>query len=71
MATYDLRGDLSRVTAPTLVVGGTGDSATPLDHSRELAAAIPGAVLRTVTAGHLAVEDPGTLRTALLAHLMN
>ncbi|MFI6659178.1 alpha/beta fold hydrolase [Streptomyces sp. NPDC050523] len=69
LATYDLRHDLSRITAPTLVVGGTRDTATPLVHSRELAAGIPDAVLRTVTAGHLAVEDPDALRTALLAHL--
>jgi 3-oxoadipate enol-lactonase len=69
LATYDLRRDLSRITARTLVVGGTRDIATPLEHSRELAAGIPGAVLRFVTAGHLAVEDRGALRTALLAHL--
>ncbi|MFE7173902.1 alpha/beta fold hydrolase [Streptomyces sp. NPDC057616] len=69
LATYDLRSALRRITVPTLVVGGTRDVATPLDHSRELAHAIPDAVLRTVAVGHLAVEDPETLCTALLTHL--
>ncbi|MGW6159794.1 hypothetical protein ACWFRM_42915, partial [Streptomyces sp. NPDC055144] len=30
LAAYDLRSDLARITAPTLVVGGSLDIATPL-----------------------------------------
>ena len=39
----DLRPDLPRVTAPTLVMHGTADHVVPLDVGRRLAAAIAGA----------------------------
>lgn len=65
LAAYDCRPDLARITAPTLVVGGSHDLATPLDHARELADGIPGATLETVAAGHLAVEQPHAVRAAL------
>ncbi|WP_413810713.1 alpha/beta fold hydrolase [Streptomyces sp. OE57] len=69
LATYDLRSELARVTAPTLVIGGSHDTATPLEHAEELAAGIPGADLRTVATGHLAMEDPQAVEEALSAHL--
>lgn len=69
IAGYDLRPDLTRIAAPTLVIGGTHDIATPLDHARELAEGIPGAVLATVPTGHLALEAPTAVREALTGHL--
>jgi 3-oxoadipate enol-lactonase len=69
LASYDLRPDLARIKVPALVVGGTLDSATPLEHARELAEGIPNAVLRTIPCGHLAAERPLDLRDALIAHL--
>ncbi|MGW4643618.1 bifunctional 3-oxoadipate enol-lactonase/4-carboxymuconolactone decarboxylase PcaDC [Sphaerisporangium sp. NPDC004334] len=71
LAAYDLRADLPRVTAPTLVVAGRDDPATPPRHARELADGIPGASLTEVShAAHLAgVERPGPVLAALLAHL--
>jgi pimeloyl-ACP methyl ester carboxylesterase len=69
LATYDLQPELARITAPALVVGGSHDMATPLHHATELADCIPGATLRTVAAGHLAVEEPQAVETALSAHL--
>ncbi|MFC7383064.1 bifunctional 3-oxoadipate enol-lactonase/4-carboxymuconolactone decarboxylase PcaDC [Sphaerisporangium rhizosphaerae] len=71
LAAYDLRADLPRVTAPTLVVAGRDDPATPPRHARELADGIPGASLTEVGhAAHLAgVERPGPVLAALLAHL--
>lgn len=71
LAAYDLRPDLVRVAARTLVVGGTHDLATPLEHARELADGIPRATLETVAAGHLAVEQPHAVRDALSTLLNN
>lgn len=69
LAAYDVRRDLERITAPTLVMSGTHDTATPLDHARELAHGIPGATLTTLATGHLTVEDPQAVAAALRAHL--
>ncbi|MEU1520330.1 alpha/beta fold hydrolase [Streptomyces sp. NPDC005811] len=69
LATYDLRPALAGITAPTLVVGGSHDLATPLEHARELAASIPQAVLKVINCGHLAAERPRALRAALASHL--
>jgi len=69
LATYDIRARLSEIATPTLVIGGTRDLATPLEHAEELAAGIPGATLTTVRTGHLAAEQPRTVATALLTHL--
>ncbi|MCS0636825.1 alpha/beta fold hydrolase [Streptomyces sp. LP05-1] len=69
LAAYDTRAELSAVRAPTLVVGGTRDRATPLEHARELTELIPRAGLRTIECGHLAVEEPHTLEHTLTAFL--
>lgn len=70
LAAFDARQALSRITAPTLVVAGSEDPATPPAHARELADGIPGAALVEVDgAAHLAgVERPDTVTDALLAH---
>ncbi len=71
LAAYDLRSELHRVAAPTLVVAGRDDPATPPAHARELADGIPGASLTEVAgAAHLAgVEKPGPVLAALLEQL--
>lgn len=69
LAAYDLRSDLARITAPTLVVGGIHDVATPLHHAQELADGIPRAMLETVAASHLAVEQPDAVQAVLRTHL--
>ncbi|WP_079144446.1 bifunctional 3-oxoadipate enol-lactonase/4-carboxymuconolactone decarboxylase PcaDC [Streptomyces agglomeratus] len=70
IAAYDLRGALPMITAPTLVVAGRDDPATPPAHAREIADAIPGSSLLEIAgAAHLAgVEQPETVAAALLAH---
>ncbi|MDF6044683.1 3-oxoadipate enol-lactonase [Streptomyces sp. JH14] len=70
LAGYDIRSELSRITAPTLVVAGREDPATPVAHARELADGIPGAALTEVAhAAHLAgVERPVPVLAALLGH---
>ncbi|MFG2207422.1 alpha/beta fold hydrolase [Streptomyces sp. NPDC048638] len=71
LAAYDLRADLPRIAAPTLVVAGRADPATGPAHARALADGIPDATLLELPrAAHLAnVERPAPVRTALLAHL--
>ena len=70
LAAMDLRDGLSRITAPTLVVAGADDLATPPAKAREIAAAIGGALLRVVPgAAHLAnVEQPEQVTRLLLDH---
>ncbi|WP_377273291.1 3-oxoadipate enol-lactonase [Peterkaempfera sp. SMS 1(5)a] len=70
LAAYDLRAELPRITAPTLVVAGRDDPATPVAHARELADGIPGAALTEVAhAAHLAnVERPAPVLAALAGH---
>ncbi|MBO1330838.1 3-oxoadipate enol-lactonase [Streptomyces sp. VRA16 Mangrove soil] len=69
LAAFDLRDRLKDITAPTLLVAGRDDPATPPAHLREMADAIPGAELAELSgASHLAVaERPeavlGLLRT--------
>jgi 3-oxoadipate enol-lactonase len=63
----DLRGDLGRITAPTLVVSAIGDHATPPEHGELIASLIPRARLEVLDeAAHLAnLERPGAF-TALM-----
>lgn len=71
VAGIDLRADLARITAPTLVVSGAEDPALPPEHQRLIADGIAGAELRTVSpAAHLAnLEQPLQVTGALLAHV--
>ncbi|MFF4698388.1 3-oxoadipate enol-lactonase [Streptomyces chattanoogensis] len=70
LAAYDLRAELPRIAAPTLVIAGREDPATPPAHARELADGIPGATLLELPgAAHLAnAERPAQVLAALLAH---
>jgi 3-oxoadipate enol-lactonase/4-carboxymuconolactone decarboxylase len=70
IAGFDLRAELPGVSAPTLVVAGRQDPATPPAHARELADGIAGASLTEVAhAAHLAnVERPAPVLAALLGH---
>ncbi|MBQ0985685.1 3-oxoadipate enol-lactonase [Streptomyces sp. F63] len=70
LAGYDLRPRLGGIGAPTLVVAGRDDPATPPAHARELADGIPGAdLLELAHAAHLAgLDRPAALGAALSAH---
>jgi 3-oxoadipate enol-lactonase len=67
----DLRADLPRISAPTLVIAGADDPATPPAHGAAIAAAIPGARLEVVPdAAHLATyEQAGTANRLILEAL--
>jgi 3-oxoadipate enol-lactonase len=71
VAGMDLRTDLGRIGAPTLVVSGADDLALPPEHQRTIADGIPGAELLSVgPAAHLAnLERTLEVTGALLAHL--
>ncbi|MFG1943198.1 4-carboxymuconolactone decarboxylase [Nonomuraea sp. NPDC048826] len=71
LARYDVRARLPEIAAPTLVVAGAEDPATPLEHALTLATGIPGALLAAVPgASHLAtVQRPEPTTAAMLRHL--
>ncbi|NUT47233.1 MAG: 3-oxoadipate enol-lactonase [Saccharothrix sp.] len=70
LAAMDLRSVLPAIEAPTAVVSGLADEATPPDRGRRIAAAIPGASFHLVQAAHLApVEAPDEVSAILEAHL--
>lgn len=71
LATMDLTDDLPRIGAPTLVVAGEQDPATPPEQLRTIAGAVAGARLLVLPgAAHLAnLEQPLAVTAALLAHL--
>ena len=56
----DLTPVLPLIQAPALIVAGERDTMFPLEHSRALAAAIPGARLEVVPGGShgLVIEQP-------------
>jgi 3-oxoadipate enol-lactonase len=70
VARMDLRDDLGRIAAPTLVVSGAEDQALPPEHQRAVAEGITGAELLSVSPGaHLAnLEQPLRVSGALLGH---
>jgi 3-oxoadipate enol-lactonase/4-carboxymuconolactone decarboxylase len=70
IAALDLTPALADVNAPTLVIAGRGDPATPPAHARELADGITGSgLIELAGVGHLAPhEAPEALAGALLAH---
>ena len=71
VAAVDLREDLPRIAAPTLVVSGAEDLALPPEHQRAIAEGIPGAELVSLSpAAHIAtVEQPLQVTGAILGHL--
>jgi 3-oxoadipate enol-lactonase/4-carboxymuconolactone decarboxylase len=70
IAALDLTPALADITAPTLVLAGRGDPATPPVHSRELADGIRESTLIELgSVGHLApFEAPDTVANAFLTH---
>jgi 3-oxoadipate enol-lactonase len=66
----DLRNELSRVTAPTLVIGGTLDGSTPPAEAQALASLITGARLVMLESAHLSnVEQPEAFNLEVSRHL--
>jgi len=71
VAHLDLRPDLGRITAPTLVISGAEDPACPPEVGRALAAGIAGAEFVEIEgAAHLGnLERPDAVTDLIRAHL--
>jgi 3-oxoadipate enol-lactonase len=70
IAAMDLEEDIRGVRAPTLVIAGRHDPATPPRHAERIAERIPGARLELVDGAHLASYERADEVTALiLSHL--
>ncbi|MDL5157906.1 3-oxoadipate enol-lactonase [Actinomycetospora termitidis] len=68
---WDSRDRLASITAPTLVISGAEDPATPPEHGRAIADGIPGARFEIVDdAAHLASYQRPEVVTPLLAELL-
>ena len=66
----DLRGSAASVSAPTLIVAGASDPATPPERATELAREIPTAKVVTLEAAHLSnVEQAESFNRAVLEFL--
>jgi 3-oxoadipate enol-lactonase len=67
----DLEPRLHEIRAPTLVIAGDQDPATPPEHAERIAAAVDGAGVEVVSPGrHLAnVERVEEITALLLEHL--
>ena len=70
LLTLDLRPQLPKITAPTLVICGELDEVFPPEHSRAIAAAIPNARLEIVAGrGHGLLFEEASRVTALLTEV--
>jgi 3-oxoadipate enol-lactonase len=71
IADMDLRADLAKIEAPTLVISGGRDPSTPPEHGALIADGIAGARLLVIDdAAHLAnASSPEIVTAALLEHL--
>jgi 3-oxoadipate enol-lactonase len=67
----DLRGELSGVSAPTLVISGAQDPSTPPQHQELIAGSVPGSRHETIDPGAhaIAVEQPDAVNRLILEHL--
>src|SRR5438094_3849795 len=71
LAAMDLREDLPRIAASTLVIAGADDQSTPPERAEEIAQRIRGAELAVIPdAAHLAnIEQPEAITKRILDHL--
>ena len=66
----DLRDEIHRIAAPTLVVTGTHDQATPPSLGEGIRTAVAGARVVELDAAHIAnVEQPGAFNAAVMEFL--
>lgn len=66
----DLRDSITGILAPTLIIAGAQDVATPVEHAESMNAGIPGSDLLVLDASHLSnVEQPEDFGRALVDFL--
>jgi 3-oxoadipate enol-lactonase len=72
IAAMDLTPDLPAISAPTLVLAGSEDPATPPEHGRRIADLIPGARFEIIpNAAHLASVEHAELVTAMILRFLS
>jgi 3-oxoadipate enol-lactonase len=71
ISTFDIRNELSKIYAPTLVISGAQDPALPPEHQREIAAGVAAARLESIEdAAHLPnIQHPDTVNRLIAEHL--
>ena len=68
----DHRPLLAKITAPTLVIAGRHDPATPLEGNEFIRQHIPGAEIAVLEAAHIAnMEQPQVYADTVLKFLLN
>ena len=69
---FDLRSELGRITAPTLVLAGRHDWICPPEFSEEIARLIPGADLRVFERSSHSIrgDEPEAMVDAILGFLV-
>jgi len=71
IADMDLREDIKSISAPTLVIAGAEDPATPPEHGQLIAELIPGAHFEVISpAAHLATIERPDLTTAMILRFL-
>jgi 3-oxoadipate enol-lactonase len=69
---YDARAEIAAIRAPTLVIAGARDLATPLVDGRFIAEHVPNARYIELAAAHLSnIEQPTEFLVALIGHLVD
>jgi 3-oxoadipate enol-lactonase len=66
----DFRPQLGAIRAPTLVIGGSEDFASPPERAQELASSIPGAKLVMLDSAHIGALEQGEAFTAALVDFL-
>jgi 3-oxoadipate enol-lactonase len=67
----DQRADIAKISAPTLVISGTHDGATPPAHAQLIAGELPGATLVDLDAAHLSNIEQADLFTRNLVGFLS
>jgi 3-oxoadipate enol-lactonase len=66
IGSMDQRAELSKISAPTLVVSAVDDPSTPPEHGRTIADAVPGARFEVIPGAHIAALESADIVTGLL-----
>jgi 3-oxoadipate enol-lactonase len=71
LAALDLRAELTRITAPTLVIGGAEDLAIPPANQQAIVSAVAGSRLQLIEdAAHIpTIQHPDTVNELIAEHL--
>lgn len=70
LSVADLRDEIAKIAAPTLVIAGECDPVTTVDDARFIVERVPGARMTTLAASHLSnIEAAQAFNSAVLAFL--